>query len=63
RRALRRDLPALGDLPPDGPLVVCVGRLCPQKPRRGSEGPWPSTTGMAVRLPVRIRVPERGALA
>ena len=29
--AARRDSPAPGELPPEGPLVVCVGRLCPQK--------------------------------
>ncbi|BDH09980.1 glycosyltransferase family 4 protein [Streptomyces hygroscopicus] len=42
RRALRRDLPALGDLPPDGPLVVCVGRLCPQKGQLSLLRAWPA---------------------
>ncbi|MEW2436224.1 glycosyltransferase family 4 protein [Streptomyces caniferus] len=47
RRALRRDLPALGDLPPDAPLVVCVGRLCPQKGQLSLLRAWPAV-GAAV---------------
>ncbi|MFJ9410963.1 glycosyltransferase [Streptomyces sp. NPDC101393] len=31
RRRLRAALAGPGELPPEGPLVVCVGRLCPQK--------------------------------
>ncbi|MEU6326660.1 glycosyltransferase family 4 protein [Streptomyces sp. NPDC047049] len=42
RRALRRDLPALGDLPPDAPLVVCVGRLCPRKGQLSLLRAWPA---------------------
>lgn len=44
RRALRRDLPALGDLPPDAPLVVCVGRLCPRKGQLSLLRAWPAVT-------------------
>ncbi|MGW7491776.1 glycosyltransferase family 4 protein [Streptomyces sp. NPDC054786] len=42
RRALRRDLPALGDLPPEAPLVVCVGRLCTQKGQLSLLRAWPA---------------------
>jgi glycosyltransferase involved in cell wall biosynthesis len=31
REAVRAALPAVGGLDPDTPVVVCVGRLCPQK--------------------------------
>ncbi|MEU9121794.1 glycosyltransferase family 4 protein [Streptomyces sp. NPDC048506] len=42
RRALRSALPALGELAPEAPLVVCVGRLCPQKDQSSLLRAWPS---------------------
>ncbi|MGW2408661.1 glycosyltransferase family 4 protein [Streptomyces sp. NPDC001739] len=49
RRALRRSLPALAGLAPEAPLVVCVGRLCPQKDQRTLLRAWPA---------VRTAVPD-----
>ncbi|GAB7033350.1 glycosyltransferase [Streptomyces sp. NPDC021749] len=49
RHALRRSLPALAGLAPDAPLVVCVGRLCPQKDQRTLLRAWPA---------VRTAVPD-----
>ncbi|MGP8301632.1 glycosyltransferase family 4 protein [Streptomyces inhibens] len=42
RRALRGALPALSGLAPDAPLVVCVGRLCPQKGQSVLLRAWPA---------------------
>ncbi|WP_107053044.1 glycosyltransferase family 4 protein [Streptomyces sp. NRRL S-337] len=49
RHALRRSLPALAGLAPKAPLVVCVGRLCPQKDQRTLLRAWPA---------VRTAVPD-----
>ncbi|MDJ0340347.1 glycosyltransferase family 4 protein [Streptomyces sp. H10-C2] len=47
-RDLRTSLPALSGLPPAAPLVVCVGRLCPQKGQDLLLRAWPEITA---RLP------------
>ncbi|MCL2732686.1 MAG: glycosyltransferase family 4 protein [Actinomycetia bacterium] len=46
--AVRASLPALSGLDPDAPLVVCVGRLCPQKGQDVLLRAWPA---VAARLP------------
>jgi glycosyltransferase involved in cell wall biosynthesis len=46
--AVRATLPALSGLDPDTPLVVCVGRLCPQKGQDVLLRTWPR---VAARLP------------
>ncbi len=48
RAAVRAALPALSDLAADAPLVVCVGRLCPQKGQDVLLRAWPA---VAARLP------------
>ena len=48
RAAVRAALPALAGLDPDAPLVVCVGRLCPQKGQDVLLRAWPA---VAARLP------------
>ncbi|WP_374204262.1 glycosyltransferase [Streptomyces sp. HPF1205] len=48
RAALRAALPALRDVGPDTPLVVCVGRLCRQKGQDVLLRAWPEVTA---RLP------------
>ncbi|WUH92420.1 glycosyltransferase [Streptomyces sp. NBC_00433] len=42
RDAVRAALPALSDVGPDTPLVVCVGRLCPQKGQDVLLRAWPA---------------------
>ena len=44
RTAARAALPAL-EVPADAPLVVCVGRLCPQKGQRTLLSAWPQIAG------------------
>ncbi|MGH3310783.1 MAG: glycosyltransferase family 4 protein, partial [Streptomyces sp.] len=46
--ASRASLPMLERMPADAPLVVCVGRLCPQKGQRTLLSAWPR---IAARLP------------
>lgn len=46
--AVRAGLPALTDVAPGAPLVVCVGRLCPQKGQDVLLRAWPE---VAARLP------------
>ncbi|WNI16484.1 glycosyltransferase family 4 protein [Actinacidiphila sp. ITFR-21] len=48
RAAVRAALPALCGLAPGAPLVVCVGRLCPQKGQDVLLRAWPD---VAARLP------------
>ena len=48
RPSVRAALPALSDLGDDAPLVVCVGRLCPQKGQDLLLRAWPA---VAARLP------------
>ncbi|HEY5835718.1 glycosyltransferase [Streptomyces sp.] len=48
RDAVRASLPALSGLGPTTPLVVCVGRLCPQKGQDVLLRAWPE---VAARLP------------
>ncbi|MEE4541249.1 glycosyltransferase family 4 protein [Streptomyces sp. V4-01] len=48
REGVRAALPALAGLDPDAPLVVCVGRLCPQKGQDLLLAAWPE---VAARLP------------
>jgi glycosyltransferase involved in cell wall biosynthesis len=42
--AVRASLPALSGLPAGAPLVVCVGRLCPQKGQDVLLRAWPEVT-------------------
>ncbi|MEV0369171.1 glycosyltransferase [Streptomyces sp. NPDC050636] len=44
RRRLRASLGVLRQLPPDAPLVVCVGRLCPQKGQLTLLRAWPEVS-------------------
>ncbi|MFC4496609.1 glycosyltransferase [Streptomyces ovatisporus] len=44
RAACRAALPQLRAVPPDAPLVVCVGRLCPQKGQRSLLRAWSRVT-------------------
>ncbi|MFH8572741.1 glycosyltransferase family 4 protein [Streptomyces sp. NPDC017993] len=44
RQQLRASLPAVSELPSDTPLVVCVGRLCPQKGQLTLLQAWPQVT-------------------
>ncbi|WP_181768758.1 glycosyltransferase, partial [Streptomyces albidus (ex Kaewkla and Franco 2022)] len=44
RATARAALPALEEVPADAPLVVCVGRLCPQKGQRTLLSAWAQIT-------------------
>ncbi|WP_329133824.1 glycosyltransferase [Streptomyces sp. NBC_01476] len=62
--SVRAGLPALAGLPPGAPLVVCVGRLCPQKGQDVLLRAWPEVTARlpAARLALVGDGPDRGRL-
>ena len=61
---VRAALPALSDLPAGAPLVVCVGRLCPQKGQDVLLRAWPEVTARlpAARLALVGDGPDRARL-
>ncbi|UGY90539.1 glycosyltransferase [Streptomyces gobiensis] len=64
RERARARLPALEGLPSQGPLVVCVGRLCPQKGQDVLLRAWPEVTARipGARLALVGAGPDRDAL-
>ncbi|HEV7628024.1 MAG TPA: glycosyltransferase family 4 protein [Streptomyces sp.] len=65
RASARAGLPMLDAVPADAPLVVCVGRLCPQKGQRTLLDAWPRITAQVpgARLVLVGDGPDRARLS